>query len=133
MTAQQQPAKPKRARLHLGRKMGLTLLCLALGTVIDLATERGLSVNLLTLMGIVISIYVTGNVLNKKVAPKGAESADQQQQVINAVVALQERMNQAEQHASGLDTKIDETSEAVSKQMSAANKRLTAILGAKNG
>lgn len=50
-----------------GRKLAVSVLCLAAGVAIDLTTERGLSENLLYLMVGIIGTFTAGNVASKKV------------------------------------------------------------------
>lgn len=54
-----------------GRKFAITMICLALGVIIDLNTARGLSENLLYLMLGIIGVFVSGNVIAKFPGPRG--------------------------------------------------------------
>ena len=44
-----------------GRKTFITLVCLVLGTLVDLFSKNGLSSNLLTLMGVLAGAFTVGN------------------------------------------------------------------------
>ena len=100
-----------------GRKVAITLLCLAAGVAIDLMTERGLSQNLLYLMLGIIGTYVTGNVISKKFNP--TEGA--QPQMFDNKVA--ERVDLIEQYVSALDASVQQTNQ----NMDNTNKRIAAV------
>jgi hypothetical protein len=61
-----------------GRKTLITLLVIAVGCAVDLATERGLSQNLLALLGAVLGLYTAGNVVSK-FSPEAAAVGPEQE------------------------------------------------------
>lgn len=79
-----------------GRKTFITLVCLVLGTLVDLFSKNGLSSNLLTLMGVLAGAFTVGNGAehlaqkgkNQSVSPQVDNSkVDEKLDVANASLA----------------------------------------------
>lgn len=53
-----------------GRKTFITLICLGLGTIVDIYSKNGLSTNLMSLMGLLAGAYAVGNSVENHAASK---------------------------------------------------------------
>ena len=102
-----------------GRKTLITIICLAAGVAIDLATSRGLSENLLYLMIAIIGIYTGGNVITKKVSISAASKDSTTESS-----SIDQR--QLEDHVAGLHSIVED----LQKQVGASNNRVAAVLKA---
>jgi len=111
-----------------GRKTMMAMIALAAGIAIDLATERGLSQNLMSLMMFIIGAYSTANVITKKVATTDKPSNSAEVDAITSeVLNLRQGQQQVEQYLSGMLSQIEE----VQKQVDNSNKRVAALISNK--
>lgn len=126
-----------------GRKLTITFIVLSAGVAIDLATERGLSENLMYLMMAIMGAYVTGNVVNKRVTSVGTGIARGDEEAatkfVDDLTGVIEDVNsrfdtisnrvdskaaEHEEYLGGLMTSVNN----LQQQMQAVNKRVAAAL-----
>ncbi len=74
-----------------GRKMALTVLAIAVGTAVDLFTERGLSATFATFLAGAVGAFSAANVINTvRSGSASAEPAVEDPRIAELTVALQE-------------------------------------------
>lgn len=61
-----------------GRKMFVTLVCLACGTLVDLFAKNGLSLNLMTLLGALAGAFTAGNSVEHLASSKKEQNLPQE-------------------------------------------------------
>lgn len=90
-----------------GRKTFITLVCLGLGTLVDIYAANGLSANLMSLMGMLAGAFVVGNSVENHAASK---------------------VTQAQIKAGSESPKDDRRIDGVENQVSIANQGIATIM-----
>ncbi len=110
-----------------GRKTLMSLLVIAVGLAVDLATDRGLSTNLLTLLISVAGGYITGNVVTKFALGKNKIESKTNPKAYLKDAQLADQYNEISKSLSSISGRLVKAAKPLKQ---ADDKKLDAIIGA---